>query len=444
MNDLALVERTVSYEQLRAGELDKLPARVLLLPYSVALSPEESEAVRRWVRAGGTVIADLDPGIMTTHCRTLPQGQLDDVFGIDRAAAQLKTPGKDEVWEIAAPGGAALPVTRVQVGLKGPARPLWKAGVTGSVGATGSASATVGATGFASATVGATGFASVSAGATGSASVVTGALAKPVAPESAVAPQVPVLFRNTFGRGKAYYFACDAFGAYGQLRIASRTLEANPGYQFYLDALAAILKEAGVAAALRPVALDDKGQIQGWLNFWNTGVKQSGTQRYFVLTRDHGIAAHATPDVRAAMLLERPAFLYDVLAGVELGVGSRLDMSLHDGTVRVIAALPYRVGRVRLELPEQAVVGQDCTAGLTIETEGGQPELHVFRLDVIGPDGLPRRGYSQNVVATSGTAKATVPFALNDPPGAWTLLVRDVASGASARRTLSLVTEASK
>jgi hypothetical protein len=37
--------------------------------------------------------------------------------------------------------------------------------------------------------------------------------------------------------------------------------------------------------------------------------------------------------------------------------------------------------------------------------------------------------YSLNLVAREGRAEAEIPFALNDPPGRWRVVVRDVASG---------------
>jgi len=57
-------------------------ARVLLLPYSQALSAKEVAAIKAFVQGGGVVIADGRPGLMDEHCRTLPQGALDDVFGV--------------------------------------------------------------------------------------------------------------------------------------------------------------------------------------------------------------------------------------------------------------------------------------------------------------------------------------------------------------------------
>lgn len=59
--------------------------RVLILPHCISLSPETAAEVRSFVERGGTLIADLRPGIMDNHVKSLASGPLDDVFGVKRA-----------------------------------------------------------------------------------------------------------------------------------------------------------------------------------------------------------------------------------------------------------------------------------------------------------------------------------------------------------------------
>jgi Beta-galactosidase trimerisation domain/Beta-galactosidase len=86
VEDLGLQYEFVSYEQLESGELMRSGYKALLLPESVAMSPEECRQIEAFVRAGGTVIADNSTATMDAHCRRLPSGQLDDLFGIDTTA----------------------------------------------------------------------------------------------------------------------------------------------------------------------------------------------------------------------------------------------------------------------------------------------------------------------------------------------------------------------
>ena len=83
IEDLGLQYQLLSYEQIANGELDDF--RVLFMPASAALTPQESVAIRRFANQGGLVIADTLPGWLDNHCRVLDKGQLDDMFGIRRS-----------------------------------------------------------------------------------------------------------------------------------------------------------------------------------------------------------------------------------------------------------------------------------------------------------------------------------------------------------------------
>ncbi len=74
----------VTDRMLRRGEFDASRYKVLLLPLSLAMSQPEAEVVRKFVRQGGTVIADVRPALYDGHTRPLANGLLDDVFGIRR------------------------------------------------------------------------------------------------------------------------------------------------------------------------------------------------------------------------------------------------------------------------------------------------------------------------------------------------------------------------
>jgi hypothetical protein len=165
--------------------------------------------------------------------------------------------------------------------------------------------------------------------------------------------------------------------------------------------------------------------------------KVAGDQRYFLLVRHQGAFEAALGDTASTLAFERPGYVYDVLSGRELGMGDKLDVTLTDYTVRVLAVLPYRVTGLEAELSVTAKPGTDAVLKAAVKTDG-KPGLHVFRVDVTDPKGTWIRAYSQNVVAQEGTAQVTIPFALNDAPGAWTIVVRDVATGATQKRTISI------
>ncbi len=65
--------------EITAGKLKNF--KVLYLPNSQAISKAEAKSMREFVRNGGLLIADYNPGIMDEHGKFLDQSVLADVFG---------------------------------------------------------------------------------------------------------------------------------------------------------------------------------------------------------------------------------------------------------------------------------------------------------------------------------------------------------------------------
>jgi hypothetical protein len=59
------------------NDLQQRGFRTLILPHAIALSPDDARAIRVFAAAGGTVIADVQPGAFDAHSRRLSQPQLD-------------------------------------------------------------------------------------------------------------------------------------------------------------------------------------------------------------------------------------------------------------------------------------------------------------------------------------------------------------------------------
>jgi beta-galactosidase len=86
--ELGLDFRYVTSGMLLDGVLSTDEFRVLLLPMSQAISPEEAALIRDFAEQGGTVIADVRPGIYDGHCKPTTPGLLDDMFGIARTGSE--------------------------------------------------------------------------------------------------------------------------------------------------------------------------------------------------------------------------------------------------------------------------------------------------------------------------------------------------------------------
>ena len=51
--------------------------KTLILPHAIALSPDDARAIREFAAGGGTVIADVQPGVFDAHSRRQPRPLLD-------------------------------------------------------------------------------------------------------------------------------------------------------------------------------------------------------------------------------------------------------------------------------------------------------------------------------------------------------------------------------
>jgi len=83
--------RYLSPDDVMGGKLSSIS--VLMLPYSQAISPAESDKIKDFVRRGGVLIADFKPGIMDGHGRMLDKSSLFDIFG-EFAPMEVRTYGK--------------------------------------------------------------------------------------------------------------------------------------------------------------------------------------------------------------------------------------------------------------------------------------------------------------------------------------------------------------
>ncbi|MAE64732.1 MAG: hypothetical protein CMJ18_10740 [Phycisphaeraceae bacterium] len=86
----------VTDRQIERGQFDPSPYRVLILSQCEAIGPEQERFIRAFVAAGGTVIADVRPGLYGARCKPRQDGVLDDLFGVRHTGnvESLVAPGR--------------------------------------------------------------------------------------------------------------------------------------------------------------------------------------------------------------------------------------------------------------------------------------------------------------------------------------------------------------
>jgi hypothetical protein len=365
----------ISSEQIEAGELPNYKA--LVLPFSQALSAVEAREIRSFVRNGGFLLADVRPGTCNEHGTRLESGQLDEVFGV-------RWNGFDE------PAAAADFVVSVSGG-------------SGSLGGV-----------------------LVDCQIDTSLEVMTGT-------PQYTCVRKPLFIVNDYGSGRAVllnYLANYERPTFWQWSTGP-ILRGREGGDLFRDLVAAAFAEGGFSPE---VTVTQDGEPARIIQVTAFG---AGTARFYgsLVNEDSGdfLPINERRD-GLRYTFPRRGHLYDVRASRYLGEKDAIDVDLDPGGAKLLALLPYRVSDLELRAINRPRPGREAgfQARIIPDPPEAMTDLHVIRIEVEDPHGNRLDHYAQNVTAPDGTARFTIPLALNDPPGAWSLVARDVATGTEA------------
>jgi hypothetical protein len=192
---------------------------------------------------------------------------------------------------------------------------------------------------------------------------------------------------------------------------------------FHRDLASALMAWAGVKPAVQAQPLLKDGRIYA---------HAEEAARYVGYVRPP-----VEPEVRTLLIAE-PRHVYDCQDGTYFGLTSRFAAKAADRAADVFALLPYKVTGLSLATAKAACRGERLAVSVTLRVEDGLFLRHVVHITVLRPDGAHADYYSQNVVVTGGKATFEIPFALNDPLGAWTLKARDAATGVTGQSKIVL------
>lgn len=385
LHDVGLEARVLSYEELAAGKLTNQEFKVLLLPGSQALSDAEVAAVRKFADNGGTVIADLRPGVTNEHGKPRGQGALDDLFGVSLTA----------------------PFKRLEGDLKLPGSPVTSG-----------------------------------AGLEGSGVITDTGLALKTGQAQGKVGDVPALITNRVGKGQAVLLNFSLRAYLSLPKQAAKDFagwEEGSGYRAFL---AGLLKARGVAPRVTVAPDAPRVEIsrfrQGNLEY--VGIVQGLPREPIDYTNKIAPVPTARP---VTITFDRVTHVYEVRTGKYLGNVATLKTSLTPGVAQLYALLPYKLAGVSVQAAGQAQPGTEWA--YTIKLAGGaQAGGHVLRVRLYGPDGQERPYYACNLrtdqgpQAEVGRADGRLTFALNDAPGTWKLVAKDVATGVYGTATVKV------
>jgi hypothetical protein len=390
VKDLGMQFDFVSAEQIEKGGLTPDKYKVLILPLSLALSPEESKAVEAFVQAGGVVIADAAAGVMDQHCAWQEKGPLNELFGISAAASAKRSieSGSDHAGSIVTvtAEGARWGLEAKDLSAITAAEPDIKATDGTALVRLGNADA--------------------------------------------------VIVRRV-GRGLTIYLNT-LFDSYAKQRAQKF---GRSGCRFLVNAL---LARAGVQPAIEVLSADGKRLTQAQVARYrfedaeiltvvkdNVAIEAVVGQDGVTVYNDAALGKVARQEI--VIKLPRKFYVTDVRTGKGLGYTDVVHSSLLVGDALVLG----------LSSTENTITLRGATTALRgehprFELAASKPGRHLVRCHVFAPDGSMLPAYSNNVLVDRATATFILPSALNDPPGTYTIRATDVVTGATTETRIIL------
>ena len=386
MEDTRRQFRIISYSQLAEGILEKEGYGFLILPYAQALSKKEAENIRSFVRNGGTVLADVRPGVCDEHGKSQEKGMLDDVFGVTQNTC---------VTQKLARVAVIFNDNSIASNLNTLADSTLKL-QTGQAGAK--------------------------------------------------AGDAPALTVNEHGRGKAilmnftlheYQNNADALCIEVE-RPTKQAPEIRKVFEHVLTlaGLGPKIKIAPDVPGLRAYRYQAGGLH--YIGFLQHPCRARTAQ--FGEIENYGLfnRTQIPSPVMATATLDGKYHVYDVRRGKRLGYTDTIPMEIGPGRAEFFSLLPYEVKGVQIKTADCVKQGETLAWSAQLQTETGKAGLHTFRIMLLAPDGKGKEYYADNIQAEDGKASGKINLAFNDAPGMWTLRIKDTASGRTAEAAFKL------
>lgn len=356
----------VANEQIKKGGLKGY--KVLIMPSSLAIGDAEAKELRRFVQTGGLLIADVRPGIADEAGRVGDNKLMAELFGL----AWKKELGRKMV--LGEVSGAYKGIAIRNPAQKFPADPAVE---------------------------------------------LKGAKALcevegiPLVTWHDVGAGTAVCLNIPFNYYEGYPTPDHLYGYVGE-----------PDHNKLVGSiLAAILQAHHVG---RPVQVETPGGQ--WLPGLDASYHTAGAAQYVGLTKER--MSNVEGESEVVVHAPRPGHVYDMLSGRYLGAEGTWRVRLAPADVQLFSILPYQVRGLKVSLKQAAFRRGTAIEGeVTIERSAGRAVMHVVNVQVTRPDGESIRYLARNLETAGGRAAFSLPLALNEPAGSYTLTFTDAASG---------------
>jgi len=374
--DLGLDLRYLTRSLVLRGELGSGAFRVLLLPMSQAIAADEAKAIRQFVQAGGTVIADVRPAVLDGHCKPTSPGLLDDLFGIKRSG-------------------------------KGKAKTLDTLAVTATIG---------------------TRRVAIKGERMRVDPTVSPTTAKPLAK----ADGTPILLVNSVGKGRAVLLN------FQLPQQAKEATQSALGCYDLLDALYA-MAGVKPAVAVRGIGGGPLpfGEARVWRNGEATilGVWHTLNIGFFAKKPKWD----EVPPLKANVTLPTQGYVYDLRHHRSLGHVREFRTDVAVAQANFFLVTPYPLGQqtITLSTPSPAR-GSKLTVAITLGLPADAKASHAVAIEVVEPGGSMPQWGRRTLVLPGGRGAVEFPIAHNAAPGPWRVRVRELFTGLTSEASWTL------
>jgi hypothetical protein len=368
--DAGLDFRYLTSRLVKSGALNTQEFKVLLLPFTQAVGPVEARAIRKFAEDGGTVIADVRPGIYDDHCKPVTPGVLDDLFGIQRTGRGKAKKAPLDLNAELGDAPVALKLDEVTVDAEvapGAAQAMGKAGET------------------------------------------------------------PVFFVNAVGKGRAILLNFD-------IAVTPKKGESFGVTDAVKGFVAALYASAGAQLPTVKAAnggCQDFIEPRVWKNGDATvvGVWNELNIKFFAM--DGKVPEARVQD--ATITLPEERFVYDLREQKAIGKTREIRTRLIAARANFFAALPCEIAGLKLSLsPATPNPGQPLEVNIALDTATPFKGKTAVYVEVLDPNGQPVNWGRRVVMLEDGVGRTSIPIAFNDAPGAWKVKATELFSRKSA------------
>lgn len=377
MLDMSIDHRFISYEELQKTAP---PEKVLILSATLSLDEAMLDNIDKYVRNGGTVIADFGTGWFDGHGTVDKARKAATLFGVDRSAASLMPDSPRKYLILNEQTAKTGPYQMGESGIKATDAIVTAAFEDGS----------------------------------------------------------PAIFQRKLGKGRLILLnlAIDSYSAISLGGVGGEeTIEKN-GSLKYRDDVQKLVLNSMAAVNVHPncVVTDEKGRPVEC----KATLRKDGENFFFgfLLSTRTGAPFAKLPRKKVHVELPFKGFAIALRRNLILGQCSAFDLEMTPGDAEVIALLPQKPGKIVLDVPRKVKAGELATIGLSTKNGKGN---HTYHLEFVAPDGTVPEAYARNLYLPAKGGKDSFQFAFSDQPGKWKIRVKNLTTSATSEETFTLV-----